>query len=109
MQSSEEPTSDVRCGLLPNVANRWQEPLSRSQSLTEREREIFLLLGEGLSNIHIARQLAVTERTVKLHVTSVLAKLGVESRLQAGIVACLHLIARAEDGDSTKVQFRSAG
>ncbi|MET7761041.1 helix-turn-helix transcriptional regulator [Streptomyces sp. NPDC005393] len=56
-------------------------------ALSQREFEVFWLLAEGASNRSIPTFLKVTERTVKAHVAQVLAKLDVESRLQAGIVA----------------------
>jgi two-component system response regulator DevR len=51
--------------------------------LTERERDVLELLGEGLSNRQIAERLFLAEKTVKNYVTSVLAKLGMERRTQA--------------------------
>lgn len=57
------------------------------QTLSAREREIFALLGDGLDNRSIARRLGVGERTVKFHLTSIIRKLGVTSRLQVGLVA----------------------
>jgi DNA-binding NarL/FixJ family response regulator len=66
---------------------RWQLDLGRLRDLSPREREVFLLLGFGLSNRRIARVLGVTERTVKAHVGQVLSKLVLESRLQAGLAA----------------------
>jgi DNA-binding NarL/FixJ family response regulator len=68
----------------------WQVATGQILELSAREREVFFLLGKGLSNRHIGRRLGVTERTVKTHVGRVLAKLGVESRLQAGLTAFLH-------------------
>jgi DNA-binding CsgD family transcriptional regulator len=57
--------------------------------LSARERTVFQLLGAGYDNRSIARELKVSERTVKRHVTVILAKLRLESRLQAGLAALL--------------------
>lgn len=56
-------------------------------TLTERETDVFLALARGLSNAEIGRHLHLSEATVKTHVTSILAKLGVRDRLQAVIAA----------------------
>jgi DNA-binding NarL/FixJ family response regulator len=55
--------------------------------LTPREQEILRLLAEGLENAEIGRVLHVSASTVKAHVSSTLAKLGVENRLQAAVYA----------------------
>lgn len=52
-------------------------------ALTDRERRVLELMGEGLSNRQIAERLFLAEKTVKNYVTSVLAKLGMERRTQA--------------------------
>ncbi|MFF9089441.1 response regulator transcription factor [Streptomyces sp. NPDC014991] len=73
-------------------STRWQYQLTQVEFLSERERQVFSLLGAGLSNRAIASRLRVTERTVKAHVANILAKLKVESRLQVGLVAQAHLL-----------------
>jgi DNA-binding NarL/FixJ family response regulator len=57
------------------------------RSLTEREREVFLAIGQGLTNAEIATTLYVGESTVKTHVGRILAKLGARDRIHAVILA----------------------
>jgi DNA-binding NarL/FixJ family response regulator len=59
--------------------------------LTDREREVLLLVRDGLANKQIARKLEITERTVKAHLTSVFQRLGVSDRTQAALWANEHL------------------
>jgi DNA-binding NarL/FixJ family response regulator len=59
-------------------------------SLTAREREVLAQIAEGRSNRQIARLLQMSEKTVKTHVSSVLAKLGVADRTQAALYAVRH-------------------
>ena len=54
-----------------------------SEPLTAREREVLELLGQGLSNKLIARELRISEHTAKFHVSSLYAKLGVNNRAEA--------------------------
>ncbi|MEU1851779.1 LuxR C-terminal-related transcriptional regulator [Streptomyces sp. NPDC019990] len=58
--------------------------------LTDRERQVLLLLGSGLPNRNLARQLGIAERTVKAHVAHIIKKLGLRTRLEAAVVANLH-------------------
>jgi len=59
-------------------------------ALTSREREVLAELAKGRSNREIARALHVSEKTVKAHVSAVLAKLGVQDRTQAALFAVRH-------------------
>ena len=56
-------------------------------ALTPREREVLALVAAGLANKQIARRLGISDRTVKAHLTSVFARLGVEDRTQAALWA----------------------
>ena len=57
------------------------------ETLTERETEVLRLLAQGKANKEIARELSIGERTVKSHISSILAKLNVQSRTQAALHA----------------------
>ncbi|MET7337044.1 response regulator transcription factor [Nonomuraea sp. NPDC005650] len=59
----------------------------RVSALTEREREVLALLGAGMSNAEIARELHIVEGTVKAYVSAILTRLGVRNRVQAAIIA----------------------
>ena len=61
--------------------------------LTGREREVLLLMVEGLNNTQIASRLTVSPSTIKSHVSSILAKLGVTSRTEAVALALRHKLA----------------
>ena len=57
------------------------------QALTERETDVLRLLAQGKANKEIAAELVIGEKTVKTHVSSILVKLGVQSRTQAALYA----------------------
>jgi DNA-binding NarL/FixJ family response regulator len=64
-------------------------------SLTDREREVLVLVAQGLSNQQIADSLVISERTARTHVSNILGKLGVASRTQAALLAIREGIAPA--------------
>jgi two-component system, NarL family, response regulator LiaR len=72
--------------LHPKVASRLLEELT-TDPLTPREREVLSLIGRGMANKVIARELSLSEKTVKAHVSNILAKLGVTDRTQAALYA----------------------
>jgi DNA-binding NarL/FixJ family response regulator len=76
----------------PEIASRALRELMHPaaqppEPLSDREREVLLLLAQGLSNREIAEKLVITEGTVKNHVSNVLAKLQAENRTQAADIA----------------------
>ncbi|OBZ16206.1 DNA-binding response regulator [Bacillus sp. FJAT-27264] len=62
------------------------------ESLTDREKEILALLGQGLNNKEIAGQLLISEGTVKNHVSSLMAKLELRDRTQAAVFSVRHFM-----------------
>jgi DNA-binding NarL/FixJ family response regulator len=78
----------------PKAARALLESRRTRQStpqLTDREREVLVLVRDGLANKQIARRLGIAERTVKAHLTSVFQRLGVTDRTQAALWAKEHL------------------
>jgi two-component system, NarL family, response regulator LiaR len=83
-------------GLLhPAVAARLMDEFAAAgpgtqagaEGLTAREREVLTLIARGLPNKLIARELSISEKTVKTHVSSILGKLGLSDRTQAALYA----------------------
>ncbi|CAL9306189.1 response regulator [Streptomyces sp. SudanB25_2051] len=70
-----------------DLAARRGTARERVGALTPRERDVLALIGTGLSNGQIARRLHIVEGTVKAHVSSILARLGVDNRAAAAVVA----------------------
>jgi ATP/maltotriose-dependent transcriptional regulator MalT len=96
-------SSDALAGSSPEVA---APPTARPSAsaqlqvpLTPRERDVLLMLTRGYSNQQIARRLFITESTVSVHVSHIIAKLGVSNRLQAAAAAHRLNLFTAETGE----------
>ena len=87
--------------LAPQVAKKLIEAARESRgeesaeiaSLSAREREVLALLGQGLTNNEIAKELSISDKTVKFHVSNILSRLGLDDRTQAALFAVKHGIA----------------
>lgn len=90
--------------LSPQAAARLMREVRAPESpetLTERETDVLRLLAEGQANKEIARNLEIGEKTVKTHVSNILAKLGVQSRTQAALYAVhIGLVSPEQVGES---------
>ena len=84
---------------LSSVVHTLQEGGGPSDKpISARELDVMGLLAEGLNNKQIARKLDIREQTVKNHVTRLMEKLGVSSRLEVGLLAARHRLKVVEDG-----------
>jgi DNA-binding NarL/FixJ family response regulator len=83
-QSLLDPAVTAR--VLERIRNPQQLP-PQLKSLTEQERKILEYIADGLTNRQIAAQMFLAEKTVKNYVSSLLAKLGLERRTQAAVMA----------------------
>lgn len=81
-----------------NVSKKESKPMD---TLTPRETEILGLLAEGQSNKVIARNLGISDGTVKLHVKAILRKLEVHSRVEAAVMAVEHGFRTMQSVDNT--------
>ena len=84
--SGQVQLSPEAAGLLMREIHPVQTPPG-AEPLTDRETDVLRLLARGLANKEIARELQIGEKTVKTHVSNILAKLGVQSRTQAALQA----------------------
>ncbi len=80
--------------MLMGLAMRPKPVAAQPVALTERERDVIALLAEGSSNKQIARELSISETTVKGHVANILGKLELTDRTQAAVYAVRHGLAR---------------
>jgi DNA-binding NarL/FixJ family response regulator len=74
-------------GVTTRLLDHVRDGGEQTEPLTPRELEVLALISEGLHNSEIAGRLFVTERTVKFHVSSILAKLGADNRTEAVALA----------------------
>jgi DNA-binding NarL/FixJ family response regulator len=72
------------------LADSLRGPRPAAGALTPRERQVLAQIAAGMTNQQIGRRLGVTERTVRAHVSNILAKLGLASRTQAALWAAQH-------------------
>jgi DNA-binding NarL/FixJ family response regulator len=100
-----QAAAEGRVHLAPEAAARLMREVRASESpeeLTEREAEVLRLVARGHANKQIASSLFVSEKTVKAHVSSILMKLGVQSRTQAALHAVrTGLVSTEELGEET--------
>jgi DNA-binding NarL/FixJ family response regulator len=76
--------------LLSHLTNKNRDSKSPTDDLTKRELEVLVEIAKGKSNKEIASSLFITEKTVKTHVSNVLAKLSLQDRTQAALFAVKH-------------------
>jgi DNA-binding NarL/FixJ family response regulator len=84
---SPDITAQVIGRLRANGLGRAGQARAKVLQLTDRERDVLALVGEGLSNAQIARRLHLVEGTVKGHVSTILTRLDLANRVQAAILA----------------------
>jgi DNA-binding NarL/FixJ family response regulator len=77
---------------------RRRDTPSEVEPLTDRERDVLRLVGQGMSNKEIATALFITERTARTYVSNILGKLGLASRTQAALYAVEHHLAGPSTG-----------
>ena len=91
----------------PAVAKRLMQslrspkPQEMVEPLTDREREVLILVAQGRTNKEIGRHLNISERTARTHVSNILGKLGLASRTQAALYAVREGLVPAEETSQT--------
>lgn len=96
IRSAAKGVSILESQVASKMMSRFRQPAAARaphEELTEREMEVLKLIAQGKSNQEVADELIIGVKTVKFHVTNILAKLGVEDRTQAAIYAFKHGLA----------------
>ena len=83
----ESPLAPKAARTILAARHSRQATRAGDEELSEREREVLVLLAEGLANKQIARRLGISEKTVKAHLTHVFRRIGVTDRTQAALWA----------------------
>ena len=83
----ESPLAPKAAGAVLQSRAERRRPM---EELSERERQVLVLVGSGIPNKQIARRLGISEKTVKVHLTNVFRRIGVEDRTQAALWAERH-------------------
>ena len=79
---------DIARKLMEQVAHQTSHPgEAQVEEITNRELEVIRLVAQGRSNFEIAQELVISEKTVKTHVSNILAKLNLSDRTQLAIYA----------------------
>ncbi|WP_406502648.1 response regulator [Streptomyces sp. NBC_01602] len=87
-RSTLDPVTTARLMTSLREEEATAEPEDDALSgLSLREKDVLVLIGEGLTNSQIGKRLYLSEKTVKNHISRLLAKLGVERRIQAAVIA----------------------
>lgn len=90
IRAADRGQSVLESQVASKMMNRFRQPpaqMKAHEDLTDREMDVLRLLAQGKSNQDIADTLVIGIKTVKFHVTNILAKLGVDDRTQAAIYA----------------------
>jgi DNA-binding NarL/FixJ family response regulator len=82
----------------PSVVPKAAPTAMPSIDLTPREREVMALVAQGLTNRQIAVEMGIAERTADTHISRILHKLGVSSRLEVAAIARRHGLVGAQTG-----------
>ncbi len=90
MQGDSVISNEMTAKLVANLRRSHESTPTEISKLTPREGDILAQLASGLSNKEIARELDLAESTVKIHIQSILKKLGLSNRVQAAIYAVEH-------------------